>query len=69
MRPGEELVSGSVPNKRLRTVNPAEAVKAYDGLMTFTNTVKADPGGLTPARLAMGACLAISAEPADRGPS
>jgi len=36
-----KLVSGSVPNKLFSTVNPAEAVKAYDGLITFTNTVKA----------------------------
>merc|ERR1712241_1431927 len=33
-----KLVSGSVPNKLFSTVNPAEAVKAYDGLITFTNT-------------------------------
>merc|ERR1739848_402326 len=36
-----KLVSGSVPNKLFSTVNPAEAVKAYDGLITFTKTVKA----------------------------
>jgi len=36
-----KMVDGSVPNKLFSTVNPAEAVKAYDGLITFTNTVKA----------------------------
>ena len=37
--PFTKLVSGRVPNKLSSTVNPAEAVKAYDGLITFTNTV------------------------------
>ena len=36
-----KLVSGSVSNKLSSTVNPAEAVKAYDGLITVTDTVKA----------------------------
>merc|ERR1711870_24127 len=36
-----KMVDGSVPNKLFSTVNPAEAVKAYDGLITFTKTVKA----------------------------
>merc|ERR1711870_41198 len=36
-----KMVNGSVPNKLFSTVNPAEAVKAYDGLITFTKTVKA----------------------------
>merc|ERR1711992_206056 len=36
-----KLVSGSVPNKLFSTVNSAEAVKAYDGLITFIQTVKA----------------------------
>merc|ERR1712217_877415 len=35
------LVSGSVPNKLFSTVNPLEAARAYDGLISFTNTVKA----------------------------
>ena len=36
-----KLVSGSVSKKLSSTVNPAEAVKAYDGLITVTDTVKA----------------------------
>ena len=36
-----KLVSGSVPNKLFSTVNPAEAVKAYDGLSAATDTVRA----------------------------
>merc|ERR1711948_204475 len=36
-----KLVSGSVPNKLFSTVNPLEAARAYDGLISFTNTVKA----------------------------
>merc|ERR1711948_21374 len=35
-----KLVSGSVPNKLFSTVNPLEAARAYDGLISFTNTVK-----------------------------
>jgi hypothetical protein len=36
-----KLVSGSVPNKLFSTVNPLEAARAYDGLISFTSTVKA----------------------------
>ena len=36
-----KLVSGSASNKLSSTVNPAEAVKAYYGLITVTDTVKA----------------------------
>merc|ERR1712003_474679 len=36
-----KLVSGSVPNKLFSTVNPLVAARAYDGLISFTNTVKA----------------------------
>merc|ERR1712146_351363 len=34
-------VIASVPAKLYSTVNPGDAVKAYDSLITFTNTVKA----------------------------
>merc|ERR1711972_1192518 len=36
-----KVVDGSVPAKLYSTVNPGDAVKAYDALITFTNTVKA----------------------------
>ena len=36
-----KMVSGSVSNNLSSTVNPAEAVKAYDGLITVTDTLKA----------------------------
>merc|ERR1712054_242246 len=36
-----KVVDGSVPAKLYSTVNPGDAVKAYDSLITFTNTVKA----------------------------
>merc|ERR1711972_305195 len=36
-----KVVPGSVPAKLYSTVNPGDAVKAYDALITFTNTVKA----------------------------
>jgi hypothetical protein len=36
-----KIVDGSVPSKLYSTVNPGDAVKAYDALISFTNTVKA----------------------------
>merc|ERR1711862_797472 len=36
-----KVVPGSVPAKLYSTVNPGDAVKAYDALITFTDTVKA----------------------------
>jgi len=36
-----KIVDGSVPSKLYSTVNPGDAVKAYDALITFSNTVKA----------------------------
>merc|ERR1712151_1350638 len=36
-----KIVDGSVPSKLYSTVNPGDAVKAYDALITFSNIVKA----------------------------
>merc|ERR1712039_254141 len=36
-----KIVDGSLPSKLYSTVNPGDAVKAYDALITFTDTVKA----------------------------